>query len=236
MPPLRIGNYRKGEKMLEDIRAVIFDLDGTLVDSMWMWRDIDIEYLSRRGIKMPENLQEEIAGISVTQTARYFKETFNIQDSIETIIREWDDLAYYKYQFEVPLKDGVLRWLEYLKKEAVACAIATSNSSGLTRAVLKSHKIEGYFQEIITGEDIHNGKPEPDIYIECARRLEVDAHHCLVFEDIPHGIIAAKRAGMRVCAIEDDYSAKDKPEKKRLADYYIRSYDEIFEKSYEECV
>lgn len=219
--------------MLEDIRAVIFDLDGTLVDSMWMWKNIDIEYLTGFGIEMPSNLQQEIAGISVTQTAVYFQKTFGITDSIDKIIGDWDEMARQKYREEVPLKDGAMAFLSYLKNENIPCAIATSNSRTLTSEVLESHKISGFFKEIVTGEDIHRGKPDPDVYIECAKRLDIPAQHCLVFEDIPYGILAGKRAGMRVCAVEESYAKDDLSEVRRLADYYIRSFDDILDGRYE---
>lgn len=213
--------------MLENIKAVIFDLDGTLVDSMWMWHDIDIEYLSRFGIEMPDDLQEAIAGISVTQTAYYFKNTFGIRDSIEKIISDWDEMAFDKYAHQVPLKKGADRFLALLKKQGIRCAIATSNSRRLTDAVLKAHGITDYFCEVITGEDVHKGKPAPDIYLESAARLLIDPANCLVFEDIPEGISAAVAAGMKVCAVDDDYSAQNKELKKKMADYFIINYGDI---------
>ena len=88
--------------MLDEIQAVIFDLDGTLVDSMWMWKDIDIEYLRQYGIELPETLQQDIEGMSFTETATYFKETFQIPKSLEEIKQDWYDMAYEKYAHEVP--------------------------------------------------------------------------------------------------------------------------------------
>ena len=220
-------------EILKNIEAVLFDLDGTLVDSMWMWRDIDIEYLARFGIEMPVNLQEEIAGISVTQTAVYFQKTFGITDSIEKIISDWDAMARRKYREEVPLKPGTMAFLNYLKEKNIQCAIATSNSRTLTEEVLQSHKIRSFFKEIITGEDIHKGKPDPDVYLECAKRLHVLPENCLVFEDIPYGILAGKRAGMKVCAIEEDYAKEDVDQVRALADYYICSYEDILNDTHE---
>lgn len=222
------------KKILKDIDAVIFDMDGTLVDSMWIWRDIDIEYLQRFGIEMPEGLQEDIGGIGIYQTAVYFKERFGIQDDIAKMIADWDDMAMAKYRFEVPLKDGIAELLQMLYEHKIPCAVATSSSNALTEAAMETHDIGEYFETIVTGEDIHNGKPAPDIYLECAKRLSVPPSRCLVFEDLIHGIKAAKAAGMNVCAVEDAFSIEDTYEKKKLSDYYIRSFYEIFDETYEE--
>ena len=92
--------------MLNGIKAVIFDLDGTLVDSMWMWADIDVEYLGRFGYELPPELQKEIEGMSLNETAIYFKNRFQIEDDLETMKQEWMDMARDKYLHEVPLKPG----------------------------------------------------------------------------------------------------------------------------------
>ena len=213
--------------MLENIKAVIFDLDGTLVDSMWMWRDIDIEYLGRFGIPLPETLQKDISGMSFSETAVYFKETFDIPDSLEEIKKTWNDMAFYKYTHEVPPKPGVLEFLKRLKTLDIRTGIATSNSKELAKAVVESLNISGYMDEIHTSCEVAKGKPAPDIYLLVAKCLGVKPEECLVFEDIPEGILAGKRAGMKVCAVEDEFSLGMTEEKKKLADYYITHYDEV---------
>ena len=92
--------------MIKNIKACIFDLDGTLVDSMWMWPDIDREYLNRFGIEYDDNLKNEIDGISFHETAVYFKNKFGISDSVEKICKDWEDMAYDKYKYEVKEKPG----------------------------------------------------------------------------------------------------------------------------------
>lgn len=213
--------------MLENIKAVIFDLDGTLVDSMWMWKDIDIEYLGRFGVPLPETLQQDIAGMSFSETAVYFKETFGIPDSLEEIKQAWNDMAFYKYTHEVPLKPGVLEFLKRLKEKGIRTGIATSNSKELVQAVVESLQISEYLQEIHTSCEVAKGKPAPDIYLLVAKCLGVKPEQCLVFEDIPEGILAGKRAGMKTCAVEDSFSLDLTEEKKNLADYYITHYDEV---------
>ena len=94
--------------MLENIEAVLFDLDGTLVDSMWMWKDIDIEYLGKRGFGLPVELQKDIEGMSLTETAIYFKTRFGLSDTLEEIKAEWMDMAREKYCHQVPLNPGAM--------------------------------------------------------------------------------------------------------------------------------
>ena len=91
---------------LSEIKGVIFDLDGTLVDSMWMWKAIDIEYLGKRGLDCPEDLQKKIEGMSFSETAVYFKERFHLPDSLEEIKAEWTRMSLDKYENQVPLKPG----------------------------------------------------------------------------------------------------------------------------------
>ena len=101
--------------MLKDIDAVIFDLDGTLVDSMWVWKKIDEEYLSSHGKEVPNELNRELEGKSFRETAQYFKERFELSKSVEEIEEDWHNMAWDKYEHEVRLKNGVKKFLDYLK-------------------------------------------------------------------------------------------------------------------------
>lgn len=213
--------------MFQNIDAVIFDLDGSLVDSMWIWKQIDIEYLAGFGLTPPENLQSEIEGMSFTETACYFKEHFPILDSVEKIKSDWNRMAWDKYSHEVPLKKGVEPFLAYCLDRNIRLGIATSNSRELVENIASVHGLDKYFSCIMTGCDVEKGKPAPDIYLEVARKLNVAPSHCLVFEDIIPGIQAGKAAGMKVCAVEDSYSAPQREDKKRLADYYIGDFTEL---------
>lgn len=211
------------------IEAVIFDLDGSMVDSMWMWRTIDIEYLGRFGITLPENLQACIEGMSFSETAVYFKERFHLPDDLDTIKAEWNRMAWDKYAYEVPVKDGVVELLQYCMDNGLKAGIATSNSRELVENVVKMRGMEQYFECIMTGCDVAKGKPAPDIYLAVADKLQVQPENCLVFEDIIPGIMAGKAAGMKVCAVYDKYSEHQDEEKRRLADYYTYHFRELIE-------
>lgn len=213
--------------MLTNKKAVIFDLDGTLVDSMWMWKAIDIEYLGRFGLDLPSTLQKDIEGMSFSETAVYFKETFQLQDSLDKIKADWNQMAYDKYTKEVPLKKGAKEFLDYCKENRIKMGIATSNSRELVESTIDALNIREYFDYIMTSCDVAKGKPAPDVYLETARRLGVEPCNCLVFEDIEMGILAGKNADMEVCAVEDEFSMDQIEKKKRLADYYIKDYFDI---------
>lgn len=213
--------------MLKNKRAVLFDLDGTLVDSMWMWHKIDVEYLGHYGYDVPERLSVEIEGMSFSETAQYFKKRFQIPEPVETIKSRWNEMAYDKYCHEVPLKTGAREFLDYLKKNDIRTGIATSNSRELAEAVLHAHGIQNMFDVILTSCDAKAGKPAPDVYLLAAKRVAVPPHQCLVFEDVPMGILAGKNAGMEVCAVSDEFSKHQEAQKKELADYYIKDYNEL---------
>jgi len=211
---------------LKNKKAVLFDLDGTLVDSMWMWETIDIEFLGKYGYSCPPELQKTIEGMGFTETAVYFKERFSLPMTLEEIKECWSQMAMDKYRTQVPLKPGALEFLRYCKDQGIATGIATSNGRPIVDAVIEALQIGEYFQEVATACEVEKGKPEPDIYL-VARRLQVAPEDCLVFEDVPAGILAGKRAGMTVLAVEDDFSRELSGEKKALADGYICDYSEL---------
>lgn len=219
--------------MFKDTEAVIFDLDGTLIDSMWLWKDIDIHYLQRYQIELPADLQDTIEGMSFTETAAHFKERFGLPQTVEDIMNEFYAMAYQKYATEVPLKESARALLDRLKADRIPCGIATSNGMQLVDVVLDAVGIRDDIHVVRTACDVSAGKPAPDIYLKVAEELQVAPQRCLVFEDVPMGIMAGKAAGMKVCAVADAASAHQREEKRRLADYWIDSFAEILNETYE---
>ena len=140
---------------------------------------------------------------------------------------DWNRMAWDKYMNEVMLKPGADVFLHHCLDKGIKLGIATSNSRQLVEAVAKARGFGKDFDCIMTACEVEKGKPSPDIYLAVADKLGVEPEECLVFEDITPGIMAGKNAGMRVCAVEDDYSMHQIEEKKALADYYIRDYYEI---------
>lgn len=220
--------------MLRDIDAVIFDMDGTLVDSMWIWVRVDEEYLEKYHLTEPENFHEDMEGMSYLEVAQYYHRMFpELPVTVEEIMEEWHEMAHDKYMHEVPLKKGVKEFIETVRRNGVKTGIATSNSRGLVDDTLKALGITHLFDVVKTSEEAGAGKPAPDVYLLAAGELKADPARCLVFEDVPAGIMAGKSAGMRVCAVEDEFSASLRDKKRRLADYYIQDYDDIEKEVYE---
>lgn len=223
-------NVIYGRIMFNNIEACIFDLDGTLVDSMTMWKQIDIDYLARFGIELPDDLQQSISGLSFHETAIYFQNRFGITDDTDTIESTWNSMAEDYYRYKVPVKDGVPEFLVKLKEKGYKTGIATSNSIELLEVVLEALNIRQYFDEIHTANEVAKGKPAPDIYLLVAEKLETAPEKCMVFEDLCVGLTGGIAAGMRTCAVEDRFSEGEREEKKRLSDYYINDYTEIINK------
>lgn len=213
--------------MLTNIKGAIFDLDGTLVDSMWVWAQIDVDYLKSKGCSMPENLKSEITHLSFNQTAVYFKEKFALNDSIEDILTSWHNMAFNHYSNNVKLKAGVKEFLSYLKSCNIKIALATSNSMPLLEACLRNNGIYEYFDSITTTDEVSNGKNCPDVYLLAARKLGIEPKNCIVFEDILPAIQGAKAANMNVVAVRDDDCLNSKDELLKYADTYIDTFIDL---------
>lgn len=219
--------------MLEGIKGIIFDLDGTMVDSMWMWRGIDNEFMDAHGLDMTDDLETAIEGMSFRETAEYFVRTYPLQETVEELMDIWVQMAIDKYQNEVPVKPGLILFLQEMKKRGIRMGIATSNARILLDAVADAHGFYDYMDGMLTANEVKRGKPAPDVFLAVAEKIGIAPADCLVFEDIPQGIRAGLAAGMKVCAVFDEYSKAQEAEKRTLAHYYIDSYDQVLDGSYE---
>lgn len=213
--------------MFNNIKGVIFDLDGTLIDSMWVWDQIDIEYLSEKNLEVPKNLNDEIGHLSFNQVAVYFKERFKLKDSLDEIKQRWSDMAYYHYSTDIKLKEGVVEFLKFLKESNIKIGLATSNSRDLLEVVLKNNNIYDYFDAITITDEVSVGKHEPDVYLLAAKKLNVSPSECLVFEDIVQAIKGAKKAEMKVIGVADSRNLDDRDEIISLTDKFITNFNEM---------
>ncbi len=206
-------------------QAIIFDLDGTLIDSMQLWRQVDVEFLTKRGIDVPADLFDNIpGGNGFIQTALYFKERFGLDDSVESIMDEWTDMVGKHYSSDVKLKEGVYDLLQTIRENGIKIGLATSNSLHLAQTVLEANGVLSWFSAFSTGDMELRGKPYPDIFLNCAKLLKVEPEACLAVEDTLTGVQAAKAAGMRTFAIFDEDSIPFWPQIKEVADLAFEDY------------
>lgn len=215
--------------MLKNIKAVIFDMDGTLIDSIWVWAQVDVDYLKKRGIELPNDLRRGIEGLSFTETAIYFKNRFDIVDSIEEIMAEWTEMVEEYYKYVIEIKNGVGEFLNYLKINNYKIGMATSNSKNLVKPVLIRNNIYDYFDEIVTTDEVPRDKSYPDVFLETAKRLGVAPSECLVFEDTYCAILGAKAAKMKVIAIYDEHGTSTAKELAEVADHLIESFELVLD-------
>lgn len=220
--------------MLKDIDAIIFDIDGTLIDSMWIWTNIDDLFLEKYGLQAPENFHKGMEGKSYSETAQYFLDIFpELKHTRKELEDEWHEMAFDIYTKEIKLKKGAYAFIVAMHNAGKKIGIATSNSRDLAEGVLINNQVFAYIDSMWTSDEAKAGKPAPDVYLKVAESLCVSSERCLVFEDVPNGILAGKNAGMKVCAVEDPFSKPQENLKRELADYYIQDYDDIKNGTYE---
>ncbi|MCR4604728.1 MAG: HAD family phosphatase [Eubacterium sp.] len=187
------------------IKGAIFDLDGTLLDSMDVWSQVDIEFLGKRGIAVPDDYADAIAPMMFREVAEYTIDRFSLPDSPESVMEEWNSMAKHKYAEEVKLKPGALEVIKLLQKNGVKMGIATTNISEVFMPCLVHNGVEKYFDVVTETDDVGVAKDKPDIYLITAERLGVKPTECIVFEDIVMALNSARAGGFTTFGIWDDH-------------------------------
>jgi HAD superfamily hydrolase (TIGR01509 family) len=206
---------------MKEYKAYIFDLDGTLLDSMGVWGQIDVDFLAKRGIAVPPDYMDAISSMTFHETAAYTINRFALPGSVEDLMREWNEMAAYAYGNTVQMKPHAKEYLTTLRECGTKLAVATSLSAELCAPVLRSNGIEIFFDVICRTDEAGHGKSRPDVFLLAAKKIGVPPEDCLVFEDILAAVKSAKSASMSVCAVYDKASESDWEQIKALADYAI---------------
>ncbi|MEM1485788.1 HAD family phosphatase [Oscillospiraceae bacterium PP1C4] len=208
------------------IKGAIFDLDGTLLDSMHVWDNIGEEYLAAKGVTPPPDLRFRLKTMSLLQTAKYVRGELGVTDSCEEIMGEINRMVEDKYLYEVPLKPYAAEFLQELKDAGVRICIASACDPYLGKAALQRLSILSYFSDIITCAEVGSGKDEPEIFEHALARLGTEKSQTVVFEDALHAIETAVKAGFRVVAINDPSTADESDKIQMLAEQSIHSFKE----------
>lgn len=205
------------------IKGAIFDLDGTLLDSMSIWDTIGNDYLRSLGIETKENLAETFRTFTLEQSAEYYRTHYGITLSACEIINGINDMIADFYRNTVPLKKGVAEFLEKLSQKNIKMCIATVTDRQLAEAALIRLNIRNYFTGIFTTAEVGSGKSSPQIYRATLDWLGTEKWETLVFEDTYHALMTAKNDGFPVVAVYDEHETRQ-TEIRKISDYYIIDY------------
>lgn len=215
--------------MLRNIKATIFDVDGTLLDSNQIWQIIDQQFMNERNLTLTDDFQKQLDGLTFHQVAEYCKDFYNLKESAKELMDIWINMAIDEYSYHVKSKPGAKRLLKYLNDNDIKIAICTSNSHDLIDPALKHNDLYDYIDIFHTASTIGDSKDDPDVYLRLASELDVDPENCLVFDDIYPIINTVSKIGMKSCVVLDQRSIEvySKDLLIQAADYNINDFRDI---------
>ena len=211
------------------ISGAIFDLDGTLLDTMPYWEDVGIGFLTDRGIHVDdiEGLKLKFKTMTLAESAEYYRRHFAVEESPEQIYAEITQRITDVYGSLAPLKNGVREVLEHLREKNIPMSIATATAHHLVDLALERLDIQDYFTYVTTCGDLNTSKREPFIFDECARRIGTPKAETVVFEDSLHSIVTAHNAGYPVIGIYDDSAKSEEQQIRPLSAQYLKHWKEF---------
>lgn len=209
------------------MRAAVFDVDGTLLDSMSVWEDLGVRYLRTLGIEPQAELGDILFSMTMEEGAEYIRRQYHLTKKSEEITEEILGIIKAFYVSEVPLKNGAAEFLEALHQRGIPMAAATSGERELVEAAFQRLGILKYFRNIFTCTEVGEGKNSPLIYLRAAEFLEAEPEETWVFEDALHALLTAAGAGFRTAAVFDTSSQKEQKKIREAADIYLYSLTEF---------
>ncbi len=211
-----------------EIAGAIFDLDGTLIDSMNVWVDVDRAFMQERGLPYDEEYFNALKHITLEEAADYTIKRYGLSDDPQTLMDWWMNAAARAYHEQVQLKPDVYEWLSYLHKSGIKIGLATACETPLFLPALKRLGIFSFFDAYTTLSEVSRSKRFPDIFLLSAERMEVEPAHCVVFDDVIDGLMGAKDAGMATVGVYDETSKQQRAEIQAVTDRYIMKFGELF--------
>ena len=208
------------------IKGVIFDADGTLIDSMPMWKNLDIEFLDSVGVVPDEGYTDTVNKMTLEEGVTYTKNHFGLSMTEEEIMDRIQEMANSFYQNDVELKPYVREFLEALKAKGIPMAVATSSQQDFIEHGLGRNGALEYFKGIYSCADLGINKNFPDVYFKAAECIGAEPENIWVFEDAHHALMTAKNAGFKVAAVYDLSNEALLEETKREADIYLGDFRE----------
>lgn len=206
------------------IRAIIFDMDGVIIDSEPLWEKTERILLGRKGIEYNPTYRDKIVGLNQNDSGRLLRETFNLIETVEEIVAGRIEILLGLYERELELVSGLQPLLKELRESGFLLALASSSPLRVINFVLDRFSLRGFFSAVVSGDTIPLGKPHPNIYIHTATNLGVEPRECVVIEDSINGVKSARGAGMVCIAVPD--KRLDQKEF-RIADVIVDRLDKI---------
>ena len=214
---------------LSDIKGAIFDLDGTILNSMYIWEEIAIRYLRHIGIEPDEFFKATFKTMSLKQAAEYYREHYNVDKTLPEIIDGVNKMVESFYFDEVLKKDNIENVLQKLKDNGTKMCVATATDKYLVEKALERNGIKDYFSEIYTCATVDAGKDTSKIYDVSREHLGTPLENTYVFEDALYAVETAKNAGYKVIGIKDVSAQGDEERIKELCDLYVKDHFELYD-------
>lgn len=204
-----------------NVDAFIFDLDGTLLNSLGAWENAASNYLKTRGIYLPTDLQRQIEQLSLTDGALLLKERYHFEESPEELVAATIRPVGEHYYHDIPAKTMVPALLSHLRAQGIKMAVATASHADFARGALKRLDLLDYFEFIITCDEVGAGKTDPRVYEEARKRLGVEKARTVVVEDAPYALETAHDAGFKTIGVAEEHYQDKAVQMRKIADLFL---------------
>ncbi|MCF0132699.1 MAG: HAD family phosphatase [Blautia sp.] len=207
--------------ILKDAKAVIFDVDGTILDSMPIWQECDDIFLRSKGKDPDPNLHDILFPMTLEEGMTYLKTTYELQESTDEIARAIQEIVADAYRYEIPAKEGMVELIHFLHDQGTRLLIATSNERKPVQDAMRRLGLDACFADMLFCTEVGAGKGTPLIFQRAAEVLKTDYPDIYLVEDGLYSMKTAKELGMKIIGIYDQACIQDQPEIRQLADYYV---------------